>query len=116
MSSIARSSRLPRRVLAVLAVGAAAVALVGPARAGTVADEAAAEGNGSALAGTQGGHERMGDYDARAVTTTTAQGEALLRSASDATNQLTDLVGVDAMVDVDPLTGTPRQLGRGRAT
>ncbi len=110
MSSI-RPSRLPRRVLAVLAVGAAAVALVGPARAGTVADEAAAEGNGSAFAGTQGGHERMGDYDARAVTTTTAHGEALLRSASDATNRLTDLVGVNAMVDVDPLTGTPRQLG-----
>ncbi len=107
MSSKASSQR---PLLAVLATGAAVAALVAPATATAADNESARPDTTSPLASAPGARERMGDYDARAVTTTTARGPALMRSAAEASQRLGDVVGRDAMVDVDALTGTPRNL------
>ena len=99
-----------RRLLAVLATGAAVAALVAPTTATAAGGDSDAPG-AAAPVGGPGARERMGDYDARAVSTTTARGPALMRSAAGATQRLADVVGRDAMIDVDALTGTPRNLG-----
>ena len=113
--STARTSGTYRRTVATLAAGGAALALglVGVPQASARPHEAARE---AASKGAVGAREHHASFDVRAGSTP-AQRKALARraviaSGKGAARQLRASLGRQAIVDIDGLTGTPRQVAR----
>ncbi|HET7475382.1 MAG TPA: M36 family metallopeptidase [Dermatophilaceae bacterium] len=107
------SKRFTTTVAAVASVAAAAaINLAGTTAAGAAGAKPTVEGDKTAAHSTTA-KERKGNYDARAAAAgRTGSSAAALRAkgSADATARLRALVGKDAMISIDPATGTVANL------
>jgi extracellular elastinolytic metalloproteinase len=108
------NKRSRRGAIAMLATTATALAMAGGVGANASQPPSRARDAASSFVGGQNAHERKGYYDARrgSVKVMAQEATKVVGSRGQAYDTFTRSLGVQGVVSLDPLTGTPREVAK----